>query len=59
MAACGGNGICSTCRVEVIEGLDQLAPRSDAEMLLAERRRWPDNIRLAVPRASRAQGASP
>ena len=47
MAACGGNGICSTCRVEVIEGLDQLAPRSEAEALLAERRRWPDNIRLA------------
>jgi class 3 adenylate cyclase len=47
VAACGGNGICSTCRVEVIEGLDQLAPRSEAEALLAERRRWPDNIRLA------------
>ena len=47
VAACGGNGICSTCRVEVVEGLDQLAPRSEAEALLATRRRWPDNIRLA------------
>jgi adenylate cyclase len=47
VAACGGHGICSTCRVEVVEGLDQLAPRSEAEALLAQRRRWPDNIRLA------------
>ena len=47
VAACGGHGICSTCRVEVVEGLGQLAPRSEAEALLAQRRRWPDNIRLA------------
>jgi ferredoxin len=29
VSACGGNGICSTCRVAVIEGLDQLEPRSE------------------------------
>ena len=47
IAACGGHGICSTCRVEVLEGLDQLAPRSPAEAALAEKRRWPEEVRLA------------
>lgn len=47
VSACGGNGICSTCRVEVIEGLDQLAPPSEAERTLAQKRGWPANVRLA------------
>ncbi|QVL52823.1 MAG: adenylate/guanylate cyclase domain-containing protein [Cyanobium sp. M30B3] len=47
VSACGGNGICSTCRVEVIEGLDQLAPPSEAEQTLALKRGWPANVRLA------------
>lgn len=47
IAACGGNGICSTCRVEVLEGLEHLAPRSPAEQELADKRHWPDTVRLA------------
>jgi adenylate cyclase len=47
VSACGGNGICSTCRVEVIEGLDQLEPPSEAEQTLARKRNWPANVRLA------------
>jgi adenylate cyclase len=47
VAACGGRGICSTCRVEVLEGLDQLAPRCPEEAAMAAKRRWADNIRLA------------
>lgn len=47
IAACGGHGICSTCRVEVLEGLEQLAPRSSSEQTLADQRQWPENVRLA------------
>jgi adenylate cyclase len=47
IAACGGHGICSTCRVEVLEGLEHLAPRSAAEEAQAEKRGWPANVRLA------------
>lgn len=47
IAACGGNGLCSTCRVEVLEGLEHLAPRSVAEETQARKRNWPDNVRLA------------
>ncbi|MFM7652946.1 MAG: adenylate/guanylate cyclase domain-containing protein [Vulcanococcus sp.] len=47
IAACGGRGLCSTGRVEVLEGLDQLAPRSAAEETMASKRRWPENVRLA------------
>lgn len=47
IAACGGNGICSTCRVEVLEGLEHLAPRSAAEEIQARKRGWPANVRLA------------
>jgi len=47
IAACGGHGLCSTCRVEVLEGLEHLAPRSAAEEEQARKRNWPDNVRLA------------
>ena len=46
VSACGGKTICSTCKVEVIEGLDQLEPRSAEELRIAERLKWGDNIRL-------------
>ena len=46
VSACGGKTICSTCKVEVIEGLDQLEPRSPEELRIAERLMWGDNIRL-------------
>lgn len=57
ISACGGHGICSTCRVEVVEGLDQLAPRGEAERILAEKRGWPDSVRLAC--TARVVGAGP
>lgn len=47
VAACGGKGVCSTCRIEVLEGLDQLSPRSSSEQIIADKRQWPDHIRLA------------
>lgn len=32
LATCGGMAMCGTCHVQVLEGMDQLAPHSDAEL---------------------------
>lgn len=45
--ACGGHAHCSTCRVEVTEGIDACAPRTDAEQALAERLGFAPQLRLA------------
>ena len=57
ITACGGNGLCSTCRVEVLEGLEYLAPRTPAEEALARKRQWPPQVRLAC--ATRLVGDGP
>lgn len=45
--ACGGHARCSTCRVIVLEGLDNVLPRNAAEQALAGRKGFEPNIRLA------------
>src|SRR5688572_375082 len=45
--ACGGNGKCSTCRVLIKEGMENLTPYTEKEKLLRERLRIPQNVRLA------------
>ena len=45
--ACGGNARCSTCRVVVLSGRDQLSRRTEAEERIAFRRKWPATTRLA------------
>lgn len=45
--ACGGNARCSTCRVQIVEGLDGCSPRNDRERKLAERLRFAPEVRLA------------
>jgi class 3 adenylate cyclase/hemoglobin-like flavoprotein len=47
VSECGGNARCSTCRVAVIEGGRNLAPREAAELKLARRLGFSDDIRLA------------
>jgi ferredoxin len=42
---CGGYGQCGTCTVEIIEGIEQLSPRTDFENKKLKRK--PDNYRLA------------
>jgi adenylate cyclase len=44
---CGGNARCSTCRVIVLEGLENCRPRTEAEQLLATRLQFDPNVRLA------------
>jgi adenylate cyclase len=45
--ACGGHARCSTCRVEVTDGMESCAPRTAAEQVLAERLGFTPQLRLA------------
>lgn len=42
---CGGYGQCGTCIVEVVEGMENLSPRTEAEEQKLRKR--PDSYRLA------------
>ena len=44
---CGGKARCSTCRLLVLEGLENCSPRQAKEQRIAERLHFPPNIRLA------------
>ena len=46
LSACGGTGKCSTCRVEILDGLENCHPRSELEEKLAKKLSFPPNIRL-------------
>ncbi len=45
MMNCGGYGQCGTCVVEIVEGMDNLSPRTDVENRMLKRK--PDTFRLA------------
>ena len=45
--ACGSNARCSTCRVAILEGLENCAPRTDEEQIIAEHLAFKPMIRLA------------
>ncbi|MBD2482852.1 2Fe-2S iron-sulfur cluster-binding protein [Planktothrix sp. FACHB-1365] len=45
MMNCGGYGQCGTCIVEIVEGMDNVSPRTDAEKRIL--RKKPDTYRLA------------
>jgi len=47
MHVCGGNARCTTCRVNILDGLDNCRPRNEKEKLLSEELGFPLNIRLA------------
>ncbi|MEM1320964.1 MAG: adenylate/guanylate cyclase domain-containing protein [Bacteroidota bacterium] len=44
---CGGNGQCTTCRVRIIDGQQNVSKRTAVERQLAKARRWDPSIRLA------------
>ena len=44
---CGGSARCSTCRVIIIEGLENCAPRNAEEQSIAEMLRFDPKVRLA------------
>ena len=45
--ACRGNARCSTCRIIVLEGFESLSPPTEAEITLARKKGFANNIRLA------------
>lgn len=45
MTNCGGYGQCGTCVVEIVEGMDNLSPRTEVETRKLKKK--PDNYRLA------------
>lgn len=45
--ACGGHAFCSTCRVRIEDGLENLNPKNEAETRLANKLGLPKEIRLA------------
>jgi ferredoxin len=45
MMNCGGYGQCGTCIVEIVEGMDNLPPRTEAEARILKKK--PDTYRLA------------
>lgn len=45
--ACGGHARCSTCRVLILEGTENLQPRNELEYALAQKKSLEENIRIA------------
>jgi len=45
--ACGGNAQCSTCRVMIVEGVENCSAPTGAERSLAKRLNFPVHVRLA------------
>lgn len=46
-SSCSGEGVCAKCRLNVLEGLDNLSPRDDLEEFLAERYELKNNQRIS------------
>ena len=44
---CGGRGRCTTCRVRVLDGIQNLSPRTQLERTSSHARKWDSSIRLA------------
>src|SRR4051794_14865046 len=45
--ACGGHGRCTTCRVRICEGIQNVSVRTPRELEVAEALRWDGFMRLA------------
>jgi ferredoxin len=45
LSNCGGNGQCATCVVEIVEGMENLSPKTDFEKRRLKKK--PESYRLA------------
>ena len=45
--ACGGQAKCSTCRVSIMEGIENCNPRNEAEQKMTDKLNFPAEVRLA------------
>src|SRR5690606_37517622 len=43
---CGGHGRCTTCRVRILDGMENVSPRTPREQAMAAARGWEEGIRL-------------
>lgn len=46
-SACGGNGLCASCKVMVLKGDKNLSPQNDIELGLATRNQLQSNERIS------------
>src|SRR3984893_15275959 len=44
---CGGRGRCTTCRVQILDGISHVSPRNPLEEEVASQRGWDEFTRLA------------
>ncbi|PQB05864.1 adenylate/guanylate cyclase domain-containing protein [Aureitalea marina] len=44
---CGGHGMCTTCRIRILDGHGNINPRTFKEKEIARSRKWDPSIRLA------------
>lgn len=47
MHACGGKGKCTTCKIQVVAGLDHISPITSGELKFQNQKRLTDNERLS------------
>ena len=47
VSACGGEGKCTTCRLLILDGIDNCSPETDQELALKEKAHTTDEFRLA------------
>ena len=47
VSACGGEGKCTTCRLLILDGIDNCSPETDTEISLKEKAHTTDEFRLA------------
>lgn len=46
-SSCAGDGVCGKCQVQVLQGMENLTPPTEAELFLKEKNQWPADIRLS------------
>jgi ferredoxin, 2Fe-2S len=51
--SCGGNGSCGTCRIEIIEGLENLSPPNEVEQEMIADRGFRKGERLSCQNLSK------
>jgi ferredoxin len=44
---CGGRGRCTTCRVQILDGISHVSPRNPIEQKVVNQRGWDEFTRLA------------
>ena len=54
--ACGGKGQCTTCRVLVLQGQEQITPPTSYERVIKNIKKCPDNVRLACQSKVNGEG---